>query len=161
MGESTGRLCICTLPNNPHSFKRNLSGIFLTPPFSFSNTSAKKADRPCPRTRPHGTDPPAILPSIGFSLGTSWAYFSRSSLPILDAPDTFQGLACLFSSPWPLLCRPGLRNRPQPRTVRAVPLRGGGRAGDLSGLAALTHWLALGQKVYRATWPVRSAMLVM
>lgn len=81
--------------------------------------------------------------------------------PIPGAPDTLQGPASLFSSPWPPRCRPGLPNRPQPRTVRAAPLRGGGRANDLSGLAALTHWLALGQKVYRATWPVRSAMLVM
>lgn len=134
---------------------------FGLPPFSSTNTSAKKANRPGLRTQPQGTDPPPILPSIGFPptdvLGLLLSLFS----PIPGVPDTLQGPASLFSSPWPPRCRPGLPNRPQPRTVCAATLRGGGRAAGLRGLAALTHWLALGQKVYRATWPVRSAMLVM
>ena len=155
------RLCIYTLSNNPQSFKHNLSGIFMTPPVSYPLTHLQKRQvahilEPDPmglilfQPSPLSAFPPDV-----------WTYFSRSSRPILGSADTPQEPAGLFSSPWPRPCRPGLPHRPPPRTVRAAPLRGGGRAGDFSGLAALTHWLALGQKVYSATWPVRSAMLVM
>lgn len=35
-------LCICNLSNNPLSFKQNLSGIFLTPPVSYSSTHPQR-----------------------------------------------------------------------------------------------------------------------
>lgn len=139
----------------------NLTGVFLTPSVSNPPTHLQR------RQVAHilELDPWGLIllqpsPLSAFPPDV-WTYFPLSSHPIPSGADTSQAPARLSSSPWPRLRHPGLPRRPLPRSVGAAPLRDGGRESDFSRLAALTHWLALGQKVYSATWPVRSAMLVM
>ena len=139
----------------------NLTGVFLTPSVSYPPTHLQR------RQVAHilELDPWGLIllqPSPLSALPPDvWTYFPLSSHPIPSGADTSQAPARLSSSPWPRLRHPGLPHRPLPRSVGAAPLRSGGWESNFSGLAALTHWLALGQKVYSATWPVRSAMLVM
>lgn len=138
------RLCIHNLSNNSQSFRQSYRRLSDS---SVSNPPTHLQRRQVAhilRTGPRGTI--LLQPSISVPPGCL-DLLPLSSHPIPSGADNSQAPARLSPAslaspppPWPPAS-------PLPRSVGAAPLRDGGRESDFSRLAALTHWLALGQKV--------------